>query len=161
MIESLVGGLLGAVTRTVPEVMKIIDRKAERAHEIAMRAADLESDKAKLAGQLAVASTENQQKDFGSALEALKASVTAQGEKIGNALVDGINALVRPTVTYIIFSMWTMIKCVTLIHVIHTAISFDDLARALPVWWTIDDQAMLAAVLNFWFLGRVFDKALK
>lgn len=160
MIETLLGGLLGGLTRLAPEVLKFIDRKAERQHELDLLSANLESDKAKLAGQLAVSSAETQSQQFSGAINALKESVSAQGQRVGIAFIDGINALVRPGVTYILFGMWTMIKLVTLVYVIQSNPALADLVKALPDWWKPDDQAMLAAVLNFWFLGRVFDKVL-
>lgn len=160
MIETLLGGLLGGITRLAPEVLKFIDRKAERHHELDLLSANLESDKAKLAGQLAVSTAETQSQQFSGAINALKEAVSTQGQKVGVAFIDAINALVRPGVTYILFGMWTMIKIVTLVYVIQSNPVLADLIHALPDWWKPDDQAMLAAVLNFWFLGRVFDKVL-
>jgi len=161
MIETLLGGLLGGLTRMAPELLKFFDRKNERAHELALLAANLESDKAKLAGSLAVANVQNEATQFTSSLGALSEAIKAQGVKTGIAIVDAINALVRPTVTYILFSMWTAVKLVTLVHLIQTNPGWDALAKAIPIWWGPEDQAMLSAVLNFWFLGRVFDKTLK
>ena len=36
MIESIFGGLLGGLFRLAPEVLKWLDRKDERAHELSM-----------------------------------------------------------------------------------------------------------------------------
>ena len=38
MIETLLGGLLGGAFRLAPEVLKWLDRKGERGHELAMLA---------------------------------------------------------------------------------------------------------------------------
>ena len=37
MIETLLGGLLGGAFRLAPEVLKWLDRKGERSHELAMQ----------------------------------------------------------------------------------------------------------------------------
>ena len=37
MIETLLGGLLGGAFRLTPEILKWIDRKGERAHELAIQ----------------------------------------------------------------------------------------------------------------------------
>jgi hypothetical protein len=161
MIETLLGGLLGGVTRMAPEFLKFFDRKAERIHELALLAANLESDKAKASGALAAANAQVESAQFTSSLAALGEAVKAQATLTGNKIVDGINSLVRPTVTYILFGMWTAVKLVTLVHLIQTNPGWSGLSAALPVWWGTADQAMLSAVLNFWFLGRVFDKTLK
>ena len=45
MIETLLGGLLGAAFRLAPEVLKWLDRKGERGHELAMQDKALEFEK--------------------------------------------------------------------------------------------------------------------
>jgi hypothetical protein len=161
VLETILGGLLGGVTRLMPEALKFFDRKAERAHELALLASNLEADKARLAGQLAVASASSQQAEFTSALSALQESVKSQGVSSGVPWIDGISAMVRPTVTYVVFGMWVMVKCASLATVITHSATLADFTHAIDVWWVPNDQAMLAAILNFWFLGRVFDKALR
>ena len=42
MIETLLGGLLGGTFRLAPEILKWIDRKGERGHELAMQDKALE-----------------------------------------------------------------------------------------------------------------------
>ena len=37
MIETLLGGLLGGTFRLAPEILKWLDRKGERGHELAMQ----------------------------------------------------------------------------------------------------------------------------
>ncbi len=45
MIETLLGGLLGGAFRLAPEVLKWLDRKGERSHELAMQDKALEFEK--------------------------------------------------------------------------------------------------------------------
>lgn len=45
MIETLIGGALGGLLRLAPEVLKWLDRKGERAHELAMQDKALEFEK--------------------------------------------------------------------------------------------------------------------
>lgn len=161
MIETLLGGLLGGVTRFAPELLKFFDRKGERAHELSMLDKNLEVDKARAQGQLATATLQVDATQFGSSVDALKEAIRVQGQLTGNKIVDGINALVRPGVTYILFGMWTCVKIVSLTHIIQTAPDFEHFVALIPLWWTDADQAMLSSVLGFWFLGRVFDKVLK
>ena len=42
MIETLLGGLLGGTFRLAPEILKWLDRKSERGHELAMQDKALE-----------------------------------------------------------------------------------------------------------------------
>jgi len=45
MIETLLGGLLGGAFRFAPEILKWLDRKGERSHELAMQDKALEFEK--------------------------------------------------------------------------------------------------------------------
>jgi len=42
MLESLFGGLLGGLFRLAPEILKFLDRKSERKHEIALLKAEMD-----------------------------------------------------------------------------------------------------------------------
>jgi uncharacterized protein YeeX (DUF496 family) len=52
MIETLVGTLLGGIFRVVPEVMSMVDKKNERAHELSMFDKQIQADQ--LRAQLAM-----------------------------------------------------------------------------------------------------------
>lgn len=147
MIEAtLLGGLLGGIGRMAPEILKFFDRKGERRHELAMLDKQIEMDKVRASA----ASDAAQAAQFTEALSALKSAYESQAVKSGNAIMDGIAILVRPTVTYIVFAMWVVVK-------LNSLSEFNTLSE----WWGDADQAMLAGILNFWFLGRVFDKSLR
>jgi len=45
MIETLLGGLLGGIFRLAPEMLRWLDRKGERGHELAMQDKALEFEK--------------------------------------------------------------------------------------------------------------------
>ena len=157
MIETLLGGLLGGITRLAPELFKFFDAKNARKHEIDMFDRQLKADDLRTANQLKVIDAEAAGTQFTSALSALQEAVKGQGARTGNAILDGINALVRPTVTYIVFAMWVIVK----VNALYIMTFSMDMSQALPLWWDASDKAMLAGILNFWFMGRVFDKALR
>jgi len=161
MLETILGGALGGISRLLPEALKFFDRKAERTHELALLAANLKADEARLQGQLAVATSASQQAEFTSALSALQEALKSQGEKTGVGWVDAFSSMVRPSITYIVFLMWVLVKCASLATVITHYQTIDQFVKTLDMWWVPNDQAMLAGILNFWFMGRVFDKALK
>jgi len=56
MIETLLGGLLGGAFRLAPEILKRLDRKGERGHELAMQDKALEFEKVRGASQITVLS---------------------------------------------------------------------------------------------------------
>jgi hypothetical protein len=152
-MDAIIGGVLGGLARLAPEVLKALDRKNERAHELKMSQHQLEV--IKIQGHQKI---ESDQLALDSAqvvagVGAIQAAY--QSMKTGFKLADTISALVRPWVTFMIVHVWLLVKLAAYITMIKSGISWD---VAIQTLWTDDDKAMLAGVLNFWFLGRVFEK---
>lgn len=148
MIEStILGGLLGGIFRLIPEFLKFVDRKNERAHELAMQAANLEADKAKYANQLATSKMETEASMFNQAVTALQEALRGQFQLTGNKWVDGLNMTVRPVLTYSFFGMYAFIKINALV-----------MGAPFASVWTPEDMGLFAGIMNFYFLGRVFDR---
>lgn len=152
-MDPIIGGALGAIARLIPEGMKFFDRKAERAHELAIGEQSLKvmvtTGTQKIEGEKA--SAENAQLLAG--IEAIKAAYA--GQPSGVKWVDGVNALVRPWITAVIFHMWVAVKVAAFVQLSNSGISWD---TAVLTMWTQDDGAMLFGVTNFYFLNRVFEK---
>lgn len=143
--ESIIGGLMGGVFRLAPEVLKFMDRKNERSHELSMQAANLESDKAKYANQLAVATVQTEATMFTQATSALQEALRGQFQLTGNAWIDGLNMSVRPVITYFFFFLYAFTK--------------------IAAWqagssqlWVESDMGLFSGIIAFYFLGRVFDR---
>ena len=95
--------------------------------------------------------------EFGQALAALQSAYQSVANT-GVKWVDSINALIRPYYTVIFVNVWLAVKAATYYQLHSKGLSWDSAIVAL---WTDNDQALFSAIANFWFLGRVFDKALK
>ena len=155
MIETLLGGLLGGVFRLAPEILKWLDRKGERSHELAMQDKALEFEKLRGSQRMAeIGATTDATWNTG-AIEALKEALAAQGQRSGVKWADALSISVRPIITYWFMALYCAAK---------TA-AFAAAVTASPGWgtailhaWTEADQALWSGVLNFWFLGRVFDR---
>jgi hypothetical protein len=155
MIETLLGGLLGGVFRVVPEFLKWLDAKDERKHELAMQDKAIEFQKLK--GDQVIDEIETQgQADWNTgALDALKESIIGQMAKTGVRWIDGLSSSVRPIVTYWFMALYCSAKMAIFITAIQNGSPWTD---AIALAWTEADQALWAGILNFWFLGRVFDR---
>jgi hypothetical protein len=155
MIETLLGGLLGGAFRLAPEVLKWLDRKGERGHELAMQDKALEFEKIRGAQRMAEIGASAEAAWNTGAIEALRDAVRTQGEKTGVAWADALSSSVRPVITY-----WFMaLYCAAKTAAFAAAINGGSLWSVAVVHaWTDADQALWAGVLNFWFLGRVFDR---
>ncbi len=155
MIETLLGGLLGGAFRLAPEVLKWFDRKGERGHELAMQDKALEFEKLRGAQRMAEIASHSDTAWNTGALQALKESVAAQGRGSGVKWADALSISVRPVITYWMMGLYCAAKTACFVGAVGGGVAW---GAAVQAAWTEADQALWAGVLNFWFLGRVFDR---
>lgn len=155
MIETLLGGLLGGAFRLAPEVLKWLDRKGERGHELTMQDKALEFEKLRGAHRMAEIGAGADAAWNTGAIEALKEALAAQGEKTGVRWADALSSSVRPVITYWFMALYCAAKTSAFIGAMSAGAGWID---AIQAAWTEADQALWAGVLNFWFLGCVFDR---
>lgn len=155
MIETLLGGLLGGAFRLAPEILKWVDRKGERGHELAMQDKALEFEKLRGAQKMAEIGTSADAAWNTGALDALKEAVAAQGRPSGVKWADALSISVRPVITYWFMALYCAAKAAAFAAALNADASWGE---AILHAWTEADQALWAGVLNFWFLGRVFER---
>jgi hypothetical protein len=155
MIETLLGGLLGGAFRLAPEFLKWLDRKGERGHELAMQDKALEFEKLRGAQRMAEIGASAEAAWNSGAIEALKDALAAQGQRTGVRWADALSVSVRPVITYWFMALYCAAKTAAFIAAVTAGADWG--VAALHVW-TEADQALWSGVLNFWFLGRVFDR---
>ncbi|MHA6828862.1 hypothetical protein ACQUJV_21980 [Ralstonia pseudosolanacearum] len=155
MIETLLGGLLGGTFRLAPELLKWLDRNGERGHELAMQDKALEFEKLRGAQRMAEIGASADAAWNTGAIEALRDSITAQGQTSGVPWVDALSISVRPVITYWFMGLYCAAKTAAFAGVLTAGAGW---GAATVQAWTEADQALWAGVLNFWFLGRVFDR---
>ncbi|WP_287497580.1 hypothetical protein [Pandoraea sp. CB10b_02] len=155
MIETLLGGLLGGAFRLAPEILKWLDRKGERSHELAMQDKALEFEKLRGAQRMAEIGASADVAWNAGAIETLREAVRSQGEKTGVRWADALSSSVRPVITYWFMALYCAAK----------SAAFAAAGTAGAGWgeavlhaWTEADQALWTGVLNFWFIGRVFER---
>ncbi len=155
MIETLLGGLLGGVFRLAPEVLKWMDRNGERSHELAMQDKALEFEKLRGAQRMSeIGASADAAWNIG-AIEAMKEAVAAQGQRSGVRWADALSISVRPVITYWFMALYCAAKTAAFVGALNAGVTW---IPAIQATWTAADQALWAGVLNFWFLGRVFDR---
>ncbi len=155
MIETLLGGLLGGAFRLTPEILKWLDRKGERSHELAMQDKALEFEKLRGAQRMAEIGASADAAWNAGTIETLRDAVRTQGEKSGARWADALSISVRPVITYWFMALYCAAKIAAFVAVLHAGAGWG--ATVLHAW-SEADQALWAGVLNFWFLGRVFDR---
>jgi hypothetical protein len=156
MIETLLGGLLGGIFRIIPEVLKFFDAKNERAHEVTMTDKQIEMEQVKGAQRSAEITAQEQATWNTGAIDTLKASIETQFRPSGVKWVDALSTLIRPAITI----QWVILLYpAVIIAGFFIAIQHDTPAlEALVKVFGTDEKALVAAILNFWFVGRVFDR---
>ena len=155
MIETLLGGLLGVAFRLAPEILKWLDRKGERGHELAMQDKAIEFEKLRGAQRMAEIGAAADAAWNTGAINALKEAVAAQGHQSGVRWAYALSASVRPVITYWFMGLYCAAKTAAFAAALTAGAGWGE---ATLHAWTEADQALWAGVLNFWFLGRVFDR---
>lgn len=161
MIEVLgggvVGSLIGGLFRLAPEVLKWLDRKNERAHELAMfdRQCQLESQRGeqKLAE---IGATHGMAVDVG-VLDAFKSAIEQQTEmtKSAGGWVASLSASVRPVVTYWLLAVWSGVHCW---YGYQGWASGLDATEVFKTMMSADFAALVGGVINYYFLNRTLEK---
>ena len=155
MIETLLGGLLGGAFRLAPEILKWLDRKGERGHELAMQDKALEFEKIRGAQRMSEIGAGADAAWNVGAIKTLREAVRSQGEKTGVRWADALSSSVRPVITYWFMALYCAAKTATVAAAVTGGAGW---GVAILYAWTEADQALWAGVLNFWFLGRVFER---
>ena len=157
MFDLLGGGLLGSIFgglfRLAPEILKFMDKKNERSHELQM--STLQTDLEKMRGEFRM---EERYVDHSiSQLDAIKEAFKEQATTAKEAgwLASFITAITRPGITWVAFGMYIAVKVAGLTIAFQADANWADV---ITKSWDEDDFAMLNMMLTFWFVGRSIEK---
>jgi squalene cyclase len=156
MIETLFGTLLGGVFRMAPEVLKWLDRKDERKHELAMLDKQIDADRLKLEAGQKLADTQAEERITLADLQAMIEATKAQAVQTGVRWVDALSSLMRPTITF-----WWVIVLYTGALVAQFLVLVqqgDSGVQAILHLWGPDERAIVASIVAFWFVDRSLRK---
>ena len=161
MLDILGGGLLGSIFgglfRLAPEVLKFLDRKNERLHELKMFEQQCQLEQMRGAQKLQeIGAQHGMAVDVG-VLDAFKSALDQQTEmvKAAGGWVASLSASVRPVVTYWILFIWSFV---------HIWFAWNAWLQGMPpveVFKTAmssDFAALVAGTINYWFLDRTLAK---
>lgn len=156
MIETLIGTLFGGAFRLAPEILRWMDKKNERAHELALLDKQIEADKLMAQQQLAQITAQADATIGAAEIQAIIEATRAQAAQTGIKWVDALNALVRPLLAFqwLIFLWPAVIVAGFALAIQHGA---DPLA-ALRSAFGQDEKAMAASVASFWLVDRSLRK---
>jgi hypothetical protein len=153
----IVGSLLGGIFRLVPEIIKFLDKKNERGHELSMFDKQCELEKVRGSQKLAEVNAQREATIDTGVVDAFNAAINQQTEmvKAAGGWVASLSASVRPVMTYYLLLLYGVFKTATI------AIGYasgQPVLELLKSAWTVDDMALLSGVVNFWILDRTLAK---
>jgi hypothetical protein len=153
----ILGSLLGGVFRLAPEVLKWLDKKDERKHELSMFERQCELEKQRGEQKLAEIGAQRDMAIDVGVMDAFKAAIDQQTEmaKAAGGWVASLSASVRPVVTYWILGTWTAIHCW---YAYQGYASGLDSTEVFKLMMSPDFSALVSGTLNYWFLDRTLAK---
>jgi len=156
MIESLIGSLLGGIFRLFPEVLKWLDKKNERSHELLMFDKQIEADKLRASQQLALADAQAASSYNLADLQAIVEATKAQATQTGVKWVDALSALVRPILAlqWLIF-LWPAVVLAGFLLAVQSGVPA---LEALRGAFGVDEKALASSIASFWLVDRSLRK---
>lgn len=157
MIMSLLGTLFGGLFRLAPAVMEFFDKKDERKHELAMLDKQLAVDAARAQQNMDLASLQGSIDLDKLDVTALTEAVKIQGQLTGVKWVDGLNALMRPLITF----WWVIVLYTAALGAEFYTLWFlsnEPVAKAIMGVFGEDEKAIAASIISFWFVDRALRK---
>ena len=161
MLDILSGGILGSifggVFRLAPEVLKWMDKKDERSHELNMFKFQCDLEQQRGAQKLAEIGAQREAAVDVGVMDAFQSAIEQQATmvKAAGGWAASLSASVRPVVTYWVLFVWSFI---------HVWFAWNAWITGAPpvevfkIMMSPDFSALLAGTINFWFLDRTLAK---
>ncbi len=153
----VLGSLIGGAFRLAPELLKWLDRKNERQHELAMFEKQCELEKVRGAQKMdEIGAKRDLAVDTG-VMAAFKSAIDQQTEmaKAAGGFIAGLSASVRPVMTYYLLIAYGAAKIAVFMLLRQQGVSGAELVAKM---WTPDDMALLCGVVNYWIMDRTLVK---
>jgi len=153
----VIGSLLGGVFRLAPEVLKWMDKKNERTHELAMFQQQCQLETLRGQQKLAEIGAQREATVDAGVMDAFNSAIEQQTEmvKAAGGWVASLSASVRPVVTYWILLLWSFV---------HIWFAWNAWAMGahpdavFKLMMSGDFAALVSGTLNYWFLDRTLAK---
>lgn len=136
---TLLGAILGFFGSAFPELLKLLQDKRDKAHELAIL--ELQMRQAEQ-GHL------NRLEEIGANADIAEAKAIYRTYNVGIKWVDALNGTVRPVLAYAFFLLYAWVKIAYL---------QSDMGWQV---WTEEDGAIFAGIISFYFGSRAVGKAM-
>lgn len=143
---TLLASIAGFVSSLVPELLKFLRDRSDKAHELHIMAKQIEF--SKLSPSSKSLDEINITKDI------LEQASLYSTYNVGISWVDTLNGTVRPVLAYSFFIMYAALK----IAQYKAITSSMHILEYIDVLWSIEDQAIFAGIISFYFGQRTYNK---
>lgn len=156
MIETLIGTLFGGLFRMAPEVLKWMDRKDERKHELSMFDKQMEADRLKLDASQKLAQTQADATIGAAEIQAMIEATKAQAVQTGIRWIDALSSMMRPVITF----WWVIVLYTAALVAQFVQMQTEGVATVDTILrlWGPDERAIVASIIAFWFVDRSLRK---
>jgi hypothetical protein len=146
---TLLASIAGFISSIFPEILKLIKDKNDKAHELNILDRQVEFSKQNNTRYIEEVQAS---RDFAETISLYSTY------KTGINWIDALNGTVRPVLAYSFFALYALIK-----YSQYKAITSaqGSIIEFLHIIWSIDDQAIFAGIISFYFGQRTFNKLWK
>lgn len=142
---TILASLVGFISSLIPEIMKFFLDKNDKKHELQILEQQIKIRKETNLSQLEEIIAMNSFKE---------SQALYKTYKTGICWVDALNGTVRPVLAYSFFAIYTFIKYLQY-KVISASVTINEIVNIL---WSVDDQAIFAGIISFYFGQRAVSK---
>lgn len=145
---TLLASITGFISSIIPEILKIFKDQNDKRHELNIIDRQIENIKL---GQEKLLTNINISREI-SENNSLYSTY-----KSGINWIDALNGSVRPVLAYSFFIMYASVKYLQY----KTIKNATSLIEYIDILWNIDNQAIFAGIISFYFGQRMFNKLWK
>ncbi len=143
---TLLASIAGFITSIVPEILKFFRDKQDKIHELKIFEKQIEFSR-ESPGSRGV-------EEIYVTRDLIEQASLYSTYKTGISWVDALNGSVRPVLAYSFFIMYGAIKFIQ-----YSAIRANlKVIEDIEILWSVDDQAIFAGIISFYFGQRAFSK---
>jgi len=147
---AFLSSLIGFLSAGLPHLLDYFKTRQDNAHELEMLRLKTEIAKVEQQGKVEAVGLQSDAAMYHDqiqlALESMKPT--------GIAFMDGLNASVRPVLAYAFFLLYASVKWAQWYALGATALPW-----AIAELWNVEDQAIFAGIVSFYFGQRAFRKS--
>ena len=145
---TLFASIAGFITSLIPEILRFFKDKLDKSHELQLMDKQIRFSKT---------SGGRSPEEVQMTRDVVEQLSLYSTYKTGIDWVDALNGTVRPVLAYSFFAMYAAIKIIQYSYITRTAL----LVEYIDVIWSVDDQAIFASIVSFYFGQRAFARARK